>query len=64
MSNAAKQKSEKVKNVGDRRAETYHGVRLPKPSGTSRFSVEEIRRAVEDAIAKNPDVFKAPYPET
>lgn len=67
MSNAPKQKSEKVKSVGTRRAETYHGVRLPKPRDTPRFSVEEIRRAVDNAIDKNLDLLKrrkSPYPDS
>lgn len=36
----------------------YHGVRLQAVSDHSRFSSKEIKRAVESAIVKNPDVFR------
>ena len=50
-------------SAGSRRAKTqkslttYGGVRLPPLSGRSRFSQQEIERAVDAAIKKNPDAF-------
>jgi hypothetical protein len=35
----------------------YHGVRIPETGARSRFSREELDRAIAAAIAKNPDVF-------
>jgi hypothetical protein len=40
-------------NPTDRPIETYRGVRLPPIVGPSRFSSEQIERAVETAIAKH-----------
>ena len=57
MSSAVKQKSTKTQRAGTKGAATYHGVRIPAPRGTSRFSLEEIKRAVDGAIAKNSGLF-------
>jgi hypothetical protein len=36
---------------------TYRGVTLQKPATRSRFSVKEIKKAIEDAVAKNATVL-------
>jgi hypothetical protein len=37
---------------------TYRGVVIQHPVGRSRFSAAKIRRAIENAIAKNPQAFE------
>jgi hypothetical protein len=54
---ANQQKAGKVRNQGSARGDTYHGTRLAPAKGTERFTVTEIRRAVEAAIDKNPGLF-------
>jgi hypothetical protein len=51
-SNTAKSKDGKYQSVGPRGGNTYHGVRIPEPRGTSRFSDKELKRAVDSAIDK------------
>lgn len=36
---------------------TYRGVQIQPTPGRSRFSAEQIRKAVQEAIEKNPDAF-------
>jgi len=38
---------------------TYHGVTIQSPPGRSRFTPEQIRKAVKAAIAKNPNALSA-----
>lgn len=61
MNKAAEEKSGKSRNATGRRVDTYHGTRLPPAKDTERFTVSEIRQAVEAAIDKHRDtLFKAP----
>jgi len=57
MNQTTKQNSGKVVRRGTRGGDTYHGTRLAPAKGTERFTVSEIRRAVEAAIDKNRDIF-------
>lgn len=57
MSDTPKRKSRKDQSSTAQRGDTYHGVRIPEPYGTSRFSKAELKRAVEIAIAKNRHLF-------
>ncbi len=52
MSNSAKPRP-KSALAGDKL--TYRGVTLRKPATASRFSTSEIKKAVEDAVAKHAD---------
>jgi stage III sporulation protein SpoIIIAA len=49
---AAKPRPRRVKSV-----DTYHGIRLADMSKNSQFTRAQVIKAVEEAIAKNPDVF-------
>jgi len=50
---AEQQNSGKAVSQRSRRGDTYHGTRLAPAKGTERFTVREIKRAVEEAIEKN-----------
>jgi hypothetical protein len=52
---AAKKKTSKSGRAKAR--PTYRGIRLQSMAGLSRFSPEQVRRAVEAALAKNADAL-------
>lgn len=54
---ANQQKDGKVRNQVSPHGETYHGTRMVAPKPTERFTVSEIRRAVDAAIEKNRDIL-------
>ena len=45
--------------VDPRRPLTYRGVKLQSLAAPSRFTIAQIRKAVEDAIAENADTLAA-----
>lgn len=47
----------RVKAAPTKRALTYRGVKLQSPATRSRFTIAQIKKAVEDAIASNADVI-------
>lgn len=47
----------RTKVAPTKRTLTYRGVKLQSPAVRSQFTVAQIKKAVEDAIAKNPDVI-------
>jgi len=52
MASAVKHTPTRVSAKGDG---TYRGVTLLRPATRSQFSIAEIKKAVEDAIANNPE---------
>jgi hypothetical protein len=57
MKSAAKSPARKTGHRTVKSGATYRGVRLQPTYGQSQFTRDEIIRAVEAAIAENPDVF-------
>jgi hypothetical protein len=55
--NSAKPKPARNGQRVARAGGTYRGVRLQDTGGETRFTLDEIRRAVEAAVAKNADAF-------
>lgn len=47
----------RTKAAPPKRALTYRGVKLQSPVARSQFSIAQIKKAVEDAIARNADVI-------
>jgi len=47
----------RAKAAPPKRALTYRGVKLHSPAVRSQFTIAQIKKAVEDAIARNADVI-------
>lgn len=47
----------RLKAAPAKRKLTYRGVKLQSPVGRSQFTIAQIKKAVEDAIARNADVI-------
>ena len=62
MSIAATSRPLKTGRQAAKAATTYRGVRLPTPYGRSRFTLDQIIRAVDAALEKNADAL-APRPK-
>jgi hypothetical protein len=55
--NLSKTEPVKTSRRAVRAGGTYRGVRLQDTGGETRFTLEQIRRAVEAAVAKNADAI-------
>ncbi len=57
MSGSAKPRP---KTASEKGKLAYRGILLHRPATRSRFSASEIKKAVEDAVAKNADTLARP----
>lgn len=62
MPKVAKPPAPKTKRRVSKADSTYYGVHIQDMSAGSQFTSKEIRKAVDAAIAKNPDAFTTRKP--